>query len=81
MRAAMAVAAARFVTPQLSHKATRIRFGHWCVLAHVPVVKSRSALAGVGRGASEDARGPPMWAWPKDRVYVRCWHYPGVTYT
>jgi hypothetical protein len=33
MRAAMAVAAARFVTPQLSHKATRIRFGHWCVLA------------------------------------------------
>jgi hypothetical protein len=37
MRAAMAVAAARFVTPQLWHKATRIRLGHLARLSPVPV--------------------------------------------
>ena len=60
MRAAMAVAAARFVTLQLSHKATRIRFGQLVRLSPVPVVKSRSALAGAA-AALRNLRGAPIW--------------------
>ena len=60
MRAAMAVAAARFVTPQLSHNETRIRFGHWCVLPRVGGQVAVGPRRGRPRGASEDAAGAPM---------------------